>query len=98
MIGFEILVKVSRDKRHEFLQTCALWAKAEGKNQGRLNQALYEKADDANTFLWAETWEESDKMEAYLKSNQFRLILGAISVLGENYKLLRGQWDEVPFK
>lgn len=83
MVGFEILVQVDREKRHEFLQACELLSKTEGRNLACTSQTLYEAIGESNTFLWVEHWSESKAMSAHLASERFRVLLGAIEVLGE---------------
>lgn len=80
MVGLKILVLVTKNKRREFIQafeflTC--------KSSDCLSQYLYEDINKDNRFLWMERWTNSDALEAHLKSNHFRSVLGAIEVLGE---------------
>ena len=89
MIGFEILVKVPRDKRQEFLQTCKMLGDASCRDPACLQQTLFENVTQANQFLWVEHWDDDALMDAHLKSGRFGVLLGAIAVLGESNQLLR---------
>jgi len=39
---------------------------------------------ESNQFLWVEHWRDSQAMENHLKSSRFGILLGAISVLGND--------------
>ena len=80
MVGLKILVQLTKEKRREFLQafeflTC--------KSSDCLGQYLYEDINKDNRFLWMERWASSNALDAHLKSDHFRSVLGAIEVLGE---------------
>ncbi len=89
MVGFEILVNVPRDKRQEFLQTCELLGSVDQRHPACLNQALFENVIVPNQFLWVEHWKDSQKMNIHLKSSRFGVLLGAISVLGNDTNELK---------
>lgn len=95
MIGFEIVVHVSRGKRQEFLQAWSLLAGGQEQNPACLEQNLFEDAHESNMFLWLERWNDAGQMEAHLKSDRFRMVLGAIEVLGETSRMRRAQWETV---
>jgi quinol monooxygenase YgiN len=95
MIGFQILVNVPRDKRQEFIQTCDLLGDAACRNSACIEQTLYENVKEANQFLWVEHWHDGEKMEGYLKSSRFGVLLGAIAVLSESSQLLRLKTEDL---
>ena len=95
MVGFEILVNVPRDKRQEFLQTCELLGDASRPDPGCLQQTLFENVTQSNQFLWVEHWHDGEKMEGYLKSSRFGVLLGAIAVLSESSQLLRLKTEDL---
>jgi quinol monooxygenase YgiN len=88
MVGFEILVNVSRDKRQEFIQTCDLISDPSNQNAACVNRKLYEQVKEANQFLWVEHWSDDKQMEAYLQSKRFSMLLGAISILADSNRLI----------
>jgi len=80
MVGLEIQVQLSKEKRREFLQAFEFLA---CKSSDCIGQYLYEDLNKDNRFLWMERWTNSNALEAHLKSDHFRSVLGAIEVLGE---------------
>jgi quinol monooxygenase YgiN len=49
----------------------------------RVSIHLFERVNEANTFLWREEWENNESLMQYCKENRFRATMGAISILGE---------------
>ena len=80
MVGLEIQVQLSKEKRREFLQAFEFLA---CKSSDCIGQYLYEDLNKDNRFLWMERWTNSNALEAHLKSDHFRSVLGSIEVLGE---------------
>jgi quinol monooxygenase YgiN len=86
MVGLEILLKISPEKRYEFLQTFALMAQRKSVAPGmrhRTSRALFEKMDEPNCFLWKEEWDTADRLASYRQSDHFKSLLGAVDVLGQ---------------
>jgi len=83
MVGLEIQVLLPKEKRHEFLQAFELLSTKQCRNSACIGQSLYEDIGEGSHFLWIERWNGLEALEDYLKSDQFRSILGAIKVLGE---------------
>ncbi len=83
MVGLEIQVRVAKEKRQEFLQTCEFLAQAKDRIGAYVGQILFEGVGDPNRFLCVEQWTDSDLLESYLASDRFRTLLGAIEVLGK---------------
>lgn len=95
MVGLKILVQLTKEKRREFLQafdflTC--------KSSECMGQYLYEDLNIDNRFLWMERWTNSNALEAHLKSDHFRSVLGAIEVLGELENLQMVEFKAPPDK
>ena len=80
MVGLKILVQLTKGKRQEFLQAFKF---LKCKSSECMGQYLYEDSHKDNRFLWMERWTNSKALEAHLKSDYFRSVLGAIEVLGE---------------
>ena len=93
MIGFEIVIQVSSSKRQEFLQAWSLLAKVPDDKAACIEQYLFENIHQPNIFLWLERWDDAEKMGEYLKSDRFRMVTGAVEVLGENSRLYRSTWQ-----
>jgi quinol monooxygenase YgiN len=83
MVGLEIQVRVAKEKRQEFLQTCDFLSQAKDQIVACVDQTLFEEVGEPNRFLCVEEWTDSDPLESYLASDRFRTLLGAIEVLGK---------------
>ena len=82
MVGLELRIRVEPDKRTEFLQMREM-LKGKVRPEGCVDQKIYEEVDGSNSFLWLERWKEKASLDHYMKSEDFRMILGAVEVLGE---------------
>ena len=83
MVGLEIQVRVAKEKRQEFLQTCDFLSQAKDRIGACVGQTLFEEVGELNRFLYVEQWTDSGPLEPYLASDRFRALLGAIEVLGK---------------
>ena len=81
VIGLELRIQIRPEKRAEFLQMREM---LRGKEQSSdcVDLKVYEEVDGSNSFLWLERWKGKEPLERYMDSDQFRVLLGAIDVLG----------------
>ncbi|NNK58755.1 MAG: hypothetical protein HKP44_15735 [Desulfofustis sp.] len=82
MVSFEILIEIHPTKRTEFLQAFEMIESDGSHANERLEIGLFEQANCANTFLWKEHWENHELLQQYFKSISFRMMVGAINILG----------------
>jgi quinol monooxygenase YgiN len=82
VVGLELRIRIRPDKRTEFLQMREMLQR-KTQPEGCVDQKIYEEVDGSNRFLWSERWRSRDPLEEYMKSEDFRMLLGAIEVLGE---------------
>jgi quinol monooxygenase YgiN len=82
MVGLELRIRIKPDKRTEFLQMREM-LRGKVRPEGCVDQKIYEEIDGSNRFLWSERWREKTPLEEYMKSEDFRMLLGAVEVLGE---------------
>ncbi len=82
MVGLEAQVRVLAENRHEFLQTYELLSRQASPNTACISQTLFEKVGKPNQFLWVEHWVDLKSLEDHLQSEKYRMLLGAIEVLG----------------
>ncbi len=87
MVGLEILVKIQPAKRFEFIQAFELLTQPKHKSRNCIGQALFEKIEEPNAFLWMEDWKNGESLESYRRTEQFRALLGAVEVLGSLIKI-----------
>jgi quinol monooxygenase YgiN len=83
MMLFVMKIKTHSDKREEFLQTIRLLDGGMPNAKARLNHDWYQAISDANSFILSELWVNGDAMKEYHRSEQFRILLGAVRTLGE---------------
>ena len=83
MVGFEIFLRVKPENRHEFLHTFKLMTRSEKRAGDCLGQMLFEDMGELNRLLWIEHWTDFESLDEYMKTNQFKSVMGAIHVLGE---------------
>lgn len=82
MVGLELVVRIAKDKRQEFMQAFDMLTRLEDRDDACLDQWLFQETEESDRFLWREHWSDSKSLEAYLKTDRFRSLRGAIDVLG----------------
>jgi quinol monooxygenase YgiN len=82
MVGLELRIRIKPDKRTEFLQMREMFQRRV-LPKACVDQKIYEEIDGSNSFLWSERWTGRDPLDEYMKSEDFRMLLGAVEVLGE---------------
>jgi len=87
MVGLEILVKIQPEKRFEFIQAFELLTQPNHKARDCIEQTLFEKSNESNSFLWIEEWKNNESLESYRQTDKFRSLLGAMEVLGSLIKI-----------
>ncbi|MGB3097309.1 MAG: antibiotic biosynthesis monooxygenase [Candidatus Deferrimicrobiaceae bacterium] len=82
MVGLEVIVRVHPYRRVEFLQAVRMVTDPAHPNTGCAGQCLFEDVGEPNRFLWMERWSGSDHLNEYMRTDRFRSLLGAFSVVG----------------
>lgn len=76
-----ITLRVISGKREELLQTIrALHVKMK-EERGFLKFSVYQDVEDADTFNLIQEWETADDLEKQIRSEDFRVLIGALKVL-----------------
>jgi len=83
MYELAVQVKVSFHKREEFLQTLHSLQNDEAGEMGITNLRLFEDGEDRSTYRLLNRWETEQELAKYLNGEKFRVLLGALQVLGE---------------
>ncbi|MEJ2657935.1 MAG: antibiotic biosynthesis monooxygenase [Desulfobacterales bacterium] len=78
-----ISLKVFRQKKEEFLQTVRSLQSDLEKDQGLIKSNLYQDVDDPERFHLINEWETEQDYDRYLRSEHFRVLIGALKVLSE---------------
>lgn len=76
--------KVYPEKNAEFLQAIRSLHDALKGRRGFRKSTLYQEVDDPSNFSLVQEWESTEEMEAYLDTEEFRVLLGALKVLSEH--------------
>lgn len=82
MASFKIVIEINPAKRTEFLQAFEMIESDESFINDRSEVSIFEQVRVTNTFIWTESWPSYERLEQYFESNVFRMMLGAINVLG----------------
>ena len=86
MITMTVVVKVKPEKRQEFLQAMGSLNDAE-KQKGLRQFTLHQGIDDPTGFSLIYEWEAREGLDRYLGGDEFRVLLGALKVLGETSEI-----------
>lgn len=80
MMMLRICATIHPEKFREFQQAME-WFTTD--NFSGRSETLYERIDDNNQVCLEGSWESQDELSAYLKSDRFQFLVGAMTVLGE---------------
>ena len=83
MVGIELLIKISPDKRVEFLQAFDMLKQLDQLGDNRVDLELFEQIKEPNTFLWLEHWDNTESLKHYYQDNKYRAMMGAIDIMGQ---------------
>ena len=88
MVGIQIRIEVTAEKRDEFLQaTEALLDARRGADPACIDCRVFEEHGAPSRFLWHEDWDDRASVEARLASPGFRTLVGALRVLGQAHDI-----------
>jgi quinol monooxygenase YgiN len=95
-----VVVSTSRitlypEKRKEFLQTVGRLLQPMNETRGCMTFRCYVDATDENSSLLLGEWESESDLNNYLRSNDFAILRGAITVLSERSTDIRALVTEV---
>jgi quinol monooxygenase YgiN len=88
MILIIIRMKVLSEKRLELSQTMTSLCASIRKEKGCRRCDFCRSMEDENRLLLLEEWDTREALMAHLKSNHFRVIRGAMSLLKEPYEMM----------
>jgi quinol monooxygenase YgiN len=87
MITMSIKVSVLPEKRKELVQTIRSMMGGIRKEKGCLSHTWYRNIEDDNALILLEEWQTREDLERYLHSYGFRILLGAIRILGDSLEM-----------
>jgi len=91
MILFIIRMKVLAEKRKELSQTIALLIGSLRTEKGCRRCDFCRSMEDENALCILEEWDTRENLNSHLKSELFRVLRGAMSLLQEPYE--KEVWD-----
>lgn len=83
MFLLKIVVAIKPQKRTEFLQTMNSLILTAPPEEGCTKRAVYQRHNDENAYCYVQTWDAKEKLEAHVRTDRFKALLGAMQVLGE---------------
>lgn len=81
--GIQVLSTFPPENRREFIRSFEILPEFDGCEKNCSFSRLFEDVGGLNSFLWVEYWRDENAMEAYLQSDRFKTLMGAIETLGE---------------
>lgn len=87
MVIVTIQMNVRPAKQKELLQTIAELTEAQQGVRGFLGMHVLTDADDSNKFTLVEEWDTSADVTAYMQSEYFQILRGALRVLTESAEI-----------
>ena len=87
MIAMTVVVKVKPEKQEEFLQIIRFLNTDQEIQEGLRKSTLYQEIDDQTGFSLIYEWETQEDLDRYLDAEKFRVLLGALKVLGEKSEI-----------
>jgi quinol monooxygenase YgiN len=88
MILLIIQMKVLREKHKELSQTIASLIGSIRKEKGCRRCNFFQSMEDENELCLLEEWNTQGNLKGYLKSERFRVLRGAMSLLQEPHKMI----------
>lgn len=82
-------IVLNPDKKKEFLQTVKLLAHQISNEKGCMVCRIYQDVESQNNLLIRSEWNNREALGRHLQSDRFRILLGAISLLGDVRKSSR---------
>jgi quinol monooxygenase YgiN len=88
MILLDIRMRVPSQKRMELLQTITSLIGFIREEKGCKRCNFYEGIEDENELCLLEDWDTQENLMSHLKSDRFRVLRGAMSLLKEPYEMI----------
>lgn len=82
-----VIVKVRPEKREEFLQAVRSLNGDGGQHEGLRKFKLNQENENPTGFSLIYEWETKEDLDRYLGTEEFRVLLGALKVLGEKSEI-----------
>ncbi len=87
MVIMTALTTIRAGKETEFFQTIFSLRSVNRMTKGFRKLTLYQDIDDPSRFRLIQEWETQADLESYIDGDQFKVLLGALKVLCEDWKI-----------
>lgn len=87
MIMMKVMAEIQPSKQTEFLQAVRSLITAQERQEGLRKLTLYREVDNPDGFCLIYEWNAQKDMDRYLGEEEFRVLLGALKVLGEKSEI-----------
>ncbi len=78
-----VRLKIVQGKNGEFIQTIRSLQEKLKQEEGFSKCTVYQDTADDSTFNMIEEWQTQDYLDNHLRSDLFRILIGALKVLSE---------------
>lgn len=82
-----VTAEIIADKREEFIQVIRSVNELFKKQKGFKGSILYQDMDNANNFNLIQKWETQEDMDNQIRSETFRVLMGALKTLTRSSKV-----------
>ncbi len=83
MIILKIRTTVAPEKKNEFDQAIHYIIDAKLKQKIGVSRRMYQAYDDPLTYFYMEEWDLREEMTAYMGSDSYKALMGAMDFLGK---------------
>lgn len=82
-----VTAEIIPDKREEFIQVVRSVNKLFKKEKGFKSSVLYQDVENPSCFNLIQEWASQDDMDVQLRSETFRVLMGALKLLTRHSKI-----------
>jgi len=94
MLTMTVIAQVKPEKREEFLHAMTSIYSNREEEKGLKKSMLYQEMDDPNSFRLIVELETRTDLEAHLRAEKFRVLLGALEILCTKSQIRYRHLDE----
>jgi quinol monooxygenase YgiN len=88
MILITIRIKISPNQFKELRQTLDALKRRVGKEKGFIESFIYRDVENDDYFCLMQQWKTQEDLDAYIKSENYKILLGAIRLLAESQQFI----------
>ena len=83
MIILKIRTMIAPEKKTEFEQAVRYIIDMKLKQKTGVFRRIYQASDDPMSYLYIEEWDSREEITAYMSSDAYRALIGAMDFLGQ---------------